>query len=253
MVTITERAAEQVRTLMEQEPEANVLRVAVQGGGCSGLQYALGFDNEAQPGDAVAEHHGVTVIVDRFSLPYLDGAGIDFVDGLMGQGSAVSSKTQGRSARTFRDGRAHDGERGWRRYPGPTLALVGAIDAVHREKCGCAHRADVIARVGTAVGGSSVHDVLAAAFPLRRESSENAARAGVRAIAPSPTSTAAVTARFFSCTPRKWRRCWLAWATPTTWSRRPSCTTFWRTPTPICRSALAVRRARRGAGGCRQR
>src|SRR3954466_8438157 len=91
MVTITERAAEQVRALMEQEPEANMLRVAVQGGGCSGLQYALGFDNEPQAGDAVAELHGVTVIVDRFSLPYLEGADIDFVDGLMGQGFTVSN------------------------------------------------------------------------------------------------------------------------------------------------------------------
>jgi iron-sulfur cluster assembly accessory protein len=93
MVTITERAAEQVLALMEQEPEANVLRVAVQGGGCSGLQYALGFDNEAQPGDAVAEQYGVTVIVDRFSLPYLEGAGIDYVDGLMGQGFTVDNPT----------------------------------------------------------------------------------------------------------------------------------------------------------------
>src|SRR3954469_11695872 len=91
MVNITERAASQVLTLMSDEPEANVLRVAVQGGGCAGLQYALGFDNEAQPGDAVAEQHGVTVIVDRFSLPYLEGADIDFVDGLMGQGFTVNN------------------------------------------------------------------------------------------------------------------------------------------------------------------
>jgi iron-sulfur cluster assembly protein len=91
MVSITERAAQQVLTLMRDEPEANVLRVAVQGGGCAGLQYALGFDNEAQAGDAVAEQHGVTVIVDRFSLPYLEGADIDFVDGLMGQGFTVNN------------------------------------------------------------------------------------------------------------------------------------------------------------------
>jgi|SRR4051794_26065728 len=91
MVSISERAANQVLALMEGEPDANVLRVAVQGGGCAGLQYALGFDNEAQPGDAIAEQHGVKVIVDRFSLPYLEGADIDFVDGLMGQGFTVNN------------------------------------------------------------------------------------------------------------------------------------------------------------------
>lgn len=91
MITLTERAADQVRTLLEQEDDAQVLRVAVQGGGCSGLQYALGFDSEPQAGDAVSEQHGVTVIVDRFSLPYLDGADVDYVDGLMGQGFTVNN------------------------------------------------------------------------------------------------------------------------------------------------------------------
>ena len=91
MVNLTERAAGHVLGLMREDPEARVLRVAVQGGGCSGLQYALGFDLEAQAGDAVAEQHGVSVVVDRFSLPYLEGAEVDFVDGLMGQGFAVSN------------------------------------------------------------------------------------------------------------------------------------------------------------------
>jgi iron-sulfur cluster assembly protein len=91
MVTLTERAARQVLALMEDDDEAQTLRIAVQGGGCSGLQYALGFDVGAQPGDAIAEHHGVTVVVDRFSLPYLEGADVDYVDGLMGQGFTVSN------------------------------------------------------------------------------------------------------------------------------------------------------------------
>ena len=91
MVNLSERAASHVRTLMQDDPEAQVLRVAVQGGGCSGLQYALGFDTEAQPGDAVAEHFGVTIIVDRFSLPYLEGASVDYVDGLNGQGFTVEN------------------------------------------------------------------------------------------------------------------------------------------------------------------
>jgi iron-sulfur cluster assembly protein len=91
MIALTERAATQVRALMDDDPEARCLRVAVQGGGCSGLQYALGFDAGAQPGDAVAEVHGITLIVDRFSLPYLEGAGIDYLDGLMGQGFTVNN------------------------------------------------------------------------------------------------------------------------------------------------------------------
>jgi iron-sulfur cluster assembly accessory protein len=95
MVTLTERAAEEIRDLLAQEAAvdggAESLRVAVQGGGCSGFQYALGFDGPPQPGDAVAQVHGITVVVDRFSLPYLEGAGIDYVDGLMGQGFTVNN------------------------------------------------------------------------------------------------------------------------------------------------------------------
>ena len=56
-----------------------------------GCQYALGFDGEPQPGDEVADQHGVKVVVDRFSLPYLSGAEVDFVDGLMGQGFTVNN------------------------------------------------------------------------------------------------------------------------------------------------------------------
>ena len=91
MVTLTERAAEHVLALMREDPEAFALRVAVQGGGCSGLQYALGFDGEPQPGDEVVDQHGVKIVVDRFSLPYLSGAEVDFVDGLMGQGFTVNN------------------------------------------------------------------------------------------------------------------------------------------------------------------
>jgi iron-sulfur cluster assembly protein len=91
MVTLTERAAEHVLALMSEDPEALALRVAVQGGGCSGMQYALGFDGEPQPGDEVVDQHGVKIVVDRFSLPYLSGAEVDFVDGLMGQGFTVNN------------------------------------------------------------------------------------------------------------------------------------------------------------------
>src|SRR3954453_12624477 len=91
MISLSERAAEKVRELLAEEADAETLRVAVQGGGCSGFQYALGFDGPPQSGDEIVQQHGVTVIVDRFSLPYLEGANVDYVDGLMGQGFTVSN------------------------------------------------------------------------------------------------------------------------------------------------------------------
>lgn len=93
MVTLTERAAVKVRELAGQEPagEAEVLRIAIQGGGCSGFQYALGFDRGAQDGDNEIEMHGVTLVIDSFSAPYLQGAEVDFVDALQGAGFAINN------------------------------------------------------------------------------------------------------------------------------------------------------------------
>ncbi len=86
LIGLTEKAAAKVQELMAQEPEgeASVLRVAVQGGGCSGFEYALGFDRGPQEGDHELESHGVPLVVDPFSAPYLRGASVDFVDGLQG-------------------------------------------------------------------------------------------------------------------------------------------------------------------------
>ena len=93
MITITEKAAQKVHEFMaaEADDECNVLRVAIQGGGCSGFQYALGFDAAAEEGDEIVEDHGVTVVVDPFSMPYLQGAVIDFVDGLNGTGFKIEN------------------------------------------------------------------------------------------------------------------------------------------------------------------
>ncbi len=83
-VALTERAADKVRALMELEPagEAEVLRIAVQGGGCGGFEYALGFDRGAVEADAEFEFYGVRVVVDPASGRYLTGATIDFVESL---------------------------------------------------------------------------------------------------------------------------------------------------------------------------
>jgi iron-sulfur cluster assembly protein len=93
VVTLTERAAEKVRGLMDSEPagEAEVLRVAIQGGGCSGFEYALGFDRGAQTGDHELEFHGVKVVVDPFSAPYLQGSTIDFLEGLQESGFKIDN------------------------------------------------------------------------------------------------------------------------------------------------------------------
>ena len=93
MVTVTESAAAKIRELMEQEPqgEVGVLRIAVQGGGCSGFQYALGFDRGPQDGDNEVEMHGVRVVVDPFSAPYLQGATIDYLNGLQESGFKIEN------------------------------------------------------------------------------------------------------------------------------------------------------------------
>jgi iron-sulfur cluster assembly protein len=93
MVTLTERAAAKVRELMaaENDPDIRSLRVAVEGGGCSGFQYALGFDGDPESDDETFEAHGVRILVDRISLPYLRGADVDYVDGLMGAGFQIQN------------------------------------------------------------------------------------------------------------------------------------------------------------------
>jgi iron-sulfur cluster assembly protein len=93
MVTVTESAASKIRALMSEEPEGevSVLRIAIEGGGCSGFQYALGFDRGPQDGDNEIEMHGVRVVIDPFSAPYLTGAEIDYVEALMGAGFAINN------------------------------------------------------------------------------------------------------------------------------------------------------------------
>jgi iron-sulfur cluster assembly accessory protein len=92
-VSLTEAAAVKIRGLMAQEPvgEAEVLRVAVQGGGCSGFEYALGFDRGPVDGDHELESHGVTLVVDPFSAPYLQGAEIDFLETIEEAGFKISN------------------------------------------------------------------------------------------------------------------------------------------------------------------
>jgi iron-sulfur cluster assembly protein len=87
-MTLSERAANEVKRVMsEQElPDGAILRVGVQGGGCSGFSYSLGFDTETTEKDRIAEFHGVKMAVEKKFDPYLDGTELDFVDSLEGRG-----------------------------------------------------------------------------------------------------------------------------------------------------------------------
>jgi iron-sulfur cluster assembly accessory protein len=93
LVSLTPNAASKVRELMAEEPDGQdlVLRVAIQGGGCSGFQYGLGFDSGVAEGDEVLELEGVRVVVDPFSAPYLRGATIDFLNGLQESGFKIDN------------------------------------------------------------------------------------------------------------------------------------------------------------------
>ena len=93
VVTLTARAAEKIKGLMAQEPagEADVLRVAIQGGGCSGFEYALGFDRGATEGDHELEMHGIRLVVDPFSAPYLRGATVDYLETIQESGFKIDN------------------------------------------------------------------------------------------------------------------------------------------------------------------
>jgi iron-sulfur cluster assembly accessory protein len=92
-VGLTDAAADKVRSLLAQEGRDDLrLRVAVQPGGCSGLIYQLYFDERVLDGDASVEFgDGVEVVVDKMSVPYLDGASIDFEDTIQKQGFTIDN------------------------------------------------------------------------------------------------------------------------------------------------------------------
>src|SRR3954454_22857700 len=93
MITITDKGAEKVQEFLASQG-ADVssagLRVGVRGGGCSGFQYNLAFA-EQRDGDAVFDDHGLKLLVDRASLPYVSGSIIDYVDSLQGAGFQVNN------------------------------------------------------------------------------------------------------------------------------------------------------------------
>jgi len=87
-VTLSEKAAGEVKKIISEQslPEETVLRVGVQGGGCSGFSYSLNFDTTTSDRDRITEVHGVRMAVDKKFDPYLDGTEVDFYDGLEKRG-----------------------------------------------------------------------------------------------------------------------------------------------------------------------
>jgi iron-sulfur cluster assembly accessory protein len=91
IITLTENAASEVKSILQQpENSGKTLRVYVEQGGCSGMQYSMTFD-ETRPDDLNTEMHGVRVLVDPFSAKYLRGAQVDFDDSLTGGGFKISN------------------------------------------------------------------------------------------------------------------------------------------------------------------
>jgi iron-sulfur cluster assembly protein len=93
MITLTDKGAEKVREFLGSqgsEVETAGLRVGVRGGGCSGFQYALAFDQQ-RDGDEIFEDKGIRLLVDAPSLPYVSGSTIDYVDDLQGAGFKVEN------------------------------------------------------------------------------------------------------------------------------------------------------------------
>lgn len=93
-ITLTETAADQIRQILDSDEygEGTVVRMGILGGGCSGLQYSLGFDDTHNPDeDAVYDQHGVRLVAKKKHDLHLDGTTIDFVDGPAGRGFKIDN------------------------------------------------------------------------------------------------------------------------------------------------------------------
>jgi iron-sulfur cluster assembly protein len=120
-VSLSGDALSQLKSLLEKEGNPELaLRVFVSGGGCSGLQYGMAFDDNVRQGDELVEQEGVRVVIDDFSAPYLRGSEIDYVDSLMGAGFTVHNPNAVRSCSCGHSFDAGD-------------------DAASASSCGCGH------------------------------------------------------------------------------------------------------------------
>jgi iron-sulfur cluster assembly accessory protein len=90
-VTVSERAARQIGEILKGEPSGSMLRVSVEGGGCSGFQYKFDIEQARADDDVVIARDGATVLIDPVSLNFMAGAEIDFVDDLIGASFRINN------------------------------------------------------------------------------------------------------------------------------------------------------------------
>ena len=90
-VTVSERAARRIGEILKSEPAGSMLRVSVEGGGCSGFQYKFGVEQARADDDLVIARDGATVLIDPVSLTYMTGSEIDFVDDLIGSSFKINN------------------------------------------------------------------------------------------------------------------------------------------------------------------
>jgi iron-sulfur cluster assembly accessory protein len=90
-VTVTERAARRIGEILRREPPGTMLRLSVEGGGCSGFQYKFDMDHTREPDDTMIDRDGAVLLIDPVSLGYLAGSEVDFVDDLIGAAFRVNN------------------------------------------------------------------------------------------------------------------------------------------------------------------
>jgi iron-sulfur cluster assembly accessory protein len=90
-VRVSERAARRIGEILKKEPPGSMLRVSVEGGGCSGFQYKFDVERDIADDDLIIDRNGAVVLIDPLSLKYMDGAEIDFVDDLIGASFKVAN------------------------------------------------------------------------------------------------------------------------------------------------------------------
>lgn len=90
-VSVSDSAAKQIATIVAGEPDDTMLRVSVEGGGCSGFQYKFDLVQDRENDDLVIEKGGVTVLIDSISIGYMEGSEIDYVDDLIGASFQVKN------------------------------------------------------------------------------------------------------------------------------------------------------------------
>ena len=90
-ITVSERAARRIGDILKGEPSGTMLRVSVEGGGCSGFQYKFDMDRTKAADDLVISRDGAVVLIDPISVNYMAGSEIDFVDDLIGASFRINN------------------------------------------------------------------------------------------------------------------------------------------------------------------